>query len=89
MRMSQEELHQLLNKLRAELDKLEIDSNAHQDLSQLITNVEHQIERLEDKQNKVSLTENLRTHIEKFEVEHPRITGILNDIMMKLTNIGI
>ena len=89
MPMSQEELHQLLNKLRAELENLEINSDAHQELSLLITNIEHQIEGLEDKQQKVSLTENLRTHIEKFEVEHPRITGILNDIMMKLSNIGV
>jgi len=28
-------------------------------------------------------------HVEKFEMEHPRLTGILNDVMTKLMNMGI
>ncbi len=87
--MSQKDLHQLLSKLRKELDRLEKDSDAHQELSLLIINIVQQIEGLENKKNKVSLTENVQAQIEKFEVEHPRITSILNDVMMKLTNIGI
>jgi len=87
--MSQEELHQLLNKLRAELECLDTGSDVHQELGILISNIEQQIEELENKQHEMSLVENVQTHIEKFEVEHPRITNILNDIMMKLTNIGI
>ncbi|MCZ6565820.1 MAG: DUF4404 family protein [Gammaproteobacteria bacterium] len=87
--MSQKDLHQLINKLRKELDRLETDSDAHQELSLLIINIVEQIEELGDKKNKVSLTENVKAQIEKFEVEHPRITSILNDVMMKLTNIGI
>jgi len=87
--MSQKDLHQLLSKLRKELDRLETDSDAHQELSLLIINIVEQIEELGDKKNKVSLTENVKAQIEKFEVEHPRITSILNDVMMKLTNIGI
>ena len=87
--MSEEELHQLLNKLRAELECLDTDSDVHQELGLLISNIEQQIEELKDKQHEMSLVENVQTHIEKFEVEHPRITNILNDIMMKLTNIGI
>jgi len=87
--MSQKDLHQLINKLRKELDRLETDSDAHQELSLLIINIVEQIEELGDKKNKVSLTENVKAQIGKFEVEHPRITSILNDVMMKLTNIGI
>lgn len=87
--MSQEELHQLLEKLREELNNLEINSSAYQEVSLLITNIEDQIKGLEDKKPKTSLADNLRTHVEKFEVEHPRITGILNDIMVKLSNMGI
>lgn len=87
--MSQKDLHQLLSKLRKELDRLETDSDVHQELSLLIINIVQQIEGLESKKNKVSLTENVQAQIEKFEVEHPRITSILNDVMMKLTNIGI
>ena len=36
-----------------------------------------------------TLAESLRQTIEKFEVEHPRATGILNDILVKLSSMGI
>ena len=87
--MSQQELHHLLSLLKEELEDLESSSESHKEISSLITNIELQIQTLEDKQQHRPLTENIRNHIEKFETEHPRITGILNDIMMKLSNIGI
>ena len=31
----------------------------------------------------------LRDAIERFEVEHPRATGVVNDIMVVLSNMGI
>ncbi len=87
--MSQEDLHHKLNKLRSELENLEVNSDVHQELSHLISSIEQQIQGLEDKQHKNSLMESIQGHIEKFEVEHPRITSILNDIMVKLSNIGV
>ncbi|MGH8521008.1 MAG: DUF4404 family protein [Gammaproteobacteria bacterium] len=35
------------------------------------------------------LIANVQGAIRHFEVEHPRATAILNDIMVALTNIGI
>ena len=35
------------------------------------------------------LRERLETQIREFEVEHPRLTGILNDVMTSLGNLGI
>ena len=35
------------------------------------------------------LVEDVKDAITHFEVEHPSITGILNEIMMVLCNIGI
>ena len=35
------------------------------------------------------MLDSLRDHIEQFEVEHPRLTGALNRIMVSLSNIGI
>jgi hypothetical protein len=31
----------------------------------------------------------MKEAISQFEVEHPRITGILNDLMVALSNLGI
>ena len=31
----------------------------------------------------------LRETVERFEIEHPRATGILNDIMVMLGSMGI
>ena len=87
--MSQQELHHLLNLLKEELEDLETSSDSHKEISSLIANIELQIQTLEDNQQHMSLIENIRNHIEKFETEHPIITGILNDIMIKLSNIGI
>jgi len=89
MTMSQEDLHQLLNKLRAELQRLDASSDTHRDLNKLTFSIEQQIEMLDDRKRQISLVENIEILIEKFEVEHPRITSILNDVMMKLMNLGI
>lgn len=35
------------------------------------------------------LLEDLRSAVQQFEAEHPRATGILNDIMVTLSNMGI
>ena len=89
MCMSQKDLHQLLNELRAELQGLEASSDTHGDLNKLTFSIEQQIEKLDDRKRQISLIENIQILIEKFEVEHPRITSILNDVMMKLMNLGI
>jgi hypothetical protein len=36
-----------------------------------------------------SLSERVDAHIREFEVEHPRLTAILNDVMVSLGNLGI
>ena len=87
--MSQEELQQLLNKLRVELNSLDINSDEYHKVNSVIASIENQIEEIEEQQSKSTLKEDLQKYIEKFEVEHPRITGILNDIMVKLGNMGI
>ncbi len=35
------------------------------------------------------LAEDIKEAISEFEIEHPRLTGILNDIMIALGNLGI
>ena len=87
--MSQEDLQQLLNELRTELSELDTDSETSQELQLLINEIEDKIEELEESHHQHALTDSVQENIVKFEVEHPKITAILNDIMLKLSNMGI
>ena len=84
--MDREQLGQLLSRLRAELATLEAgDDGAQTRLRTLLDDIEGQ---LADHDND-GLTSELKRRIETFEVEHPRVTAILNDVMVTLSNLGI
>ncbi len=87
--MSQKELHQLIRKLQEEVEDLEIKSDAQQELSSLIKEIEDQADAYEIEKTHGHLLDNIKTYIEKFEAEHPRMTNILSEIMIKISNIGI
>ena len=82
--MSQEDLHQLLSALKKEVESLDAGSEAHKEINTLISDIELQLKLQEE-----SLVENIRKYIGRLEAEHPKITNILSDIMIKLSNIGI
>ena len=85
--MSRAQLEQALQRLRAELDQLDGDVEAR--LRGVIAELEGQIEALDSAQESASMVDNLKRHIEQFEVEHPKVTNILNDVMVTLSNMGI
>jgi hypothetical protein len=88
--MSRQQLEEALERLRHELDALDAGAgDAHARLRAVITDVEDQLADLEAGEGDGSLAERIRHQIELFEVEHPRITTILNDIMVTLSNLGI
>ena len=88
--MSADKLNQSLEKLRAEIKRLE-EENRHirQTLSRLIEDVEHHLEHPEDAGRKTTLIENLKNHIKQYEAAHPALTGVLNQIMITLSGMGI
>jgi hypothetical protein len=87
--MTEPNLLDTLQQLRSEIDKLHVDD---QDVKNRLSSL---VESIEDTLDGVSLapdrdlTEELRDVISQFEVEHPRITGIANELMMTLSNLGI
>ena len=85
--MSRAQLEHALQRLRAELDQLDGDVEAR--LRGVIAELEGQIEALDSAQESASMVNNLKRHIEQFEVEHPKVTNILNDVMVTLSNMGI
>ena len=87
--MSKEELHQSLQALQQELDKLEESNEEIRDrATRLIVDIENQLDTSNNDEDD-SLIDRIQKLIEQFEVEHPRITGIMNRIMMTLSDMGI
>jgi len=88
--VSREELQKSLDRLHVEIEKLEVkDAALKERLDGLISDVESQLKGSGDEQQAATLMGELQKYIEQFETEHPRVTGILNHIMVTLSNMGI
>ncbi len=88
--MSRNELHGPLEQLRAEIKKLgDEDEAVKQRMQQLVADLEGKLEGAEESEHEPQLIDSLRQNIERFEVEHPRLTGVLNQVMVELSNMGI
>jgi uncharacterized protein YpuA (DUF1002 family) len=86
--MTEEKLNTALGELRKEGEQLD-NPESKERLSSLVDNIEQNLDysSLGDEQH--DIVEDVKDAITHFEVEHPRITGILNDIIMALSNSGI
>ncbi len=85
-----EQLEKTLAALRSEVSKLaDLDIESKRKLEALIQNLETKLESPDDIEHHHSLTEGMSDMLTHFEVSHPRLTGILNDVMMALSNMGI
>ncbi len=85
--MSDERIRQSIEALRAEIDRLGVgDEDARERLDALIADLERQ---LGQSASTPDLDRSVQEMIEQFEVEHPRITGVLNDLMVTLSGMGI
>lgn len=88
--MTDKNIAQSLADLRTQIDQLAASNTAAREkLEGLLSDLEDNIHSLEDSEHQVHLVGDLREAIAEFEVEHPRLTGILNDIMVALSNLGI
>jgi len=88
--MSNDELHEPLERLQAEIQKLgEDDAAIKRRMTRLVADLERKLESAEDSSDEPELIDNLRGNIDLFEVEHPRLTAVLNQIMAHLSNMGI
>ncbi|HSH41172.1 MAG TPA: DUF4404 family protein [Arenicellales bacterium] len=87
--MSEQELEQLIEKLRREVEALpDDDVDARQRLNAIIEELDRKLAEpgTEDHHGLVS---NLQDSIKELEVRHPDTTTLLNNIMMTLANMGI
>ena len=81
---------EVLKKLRSEIAALSnADENSRKKLESLVEDLEkRQIMPDHDKSHE-GLADRLKDSILYFEVSHPALTATLNDIMVKLSNMGI
>jgi hypothetical protein len=88
--INESQLSRALEKLRLEIEALDTaDEESRRKLEQLVADLESKLENPEDTELHEDLTDQLRDSMLEFEVSHPRLTSIMNDIMMKLSNMGI
>ncbi len=79
-----------LDALRAEVALLgEHDGPVRARLERLIGDLERQLANPDDAVHRDSMIETLERLAERFEVEHPRVTGVFNRLMNALSNLGI
>jgi len=86
--MSEQKINDALDALREEGDRLD-SSEAKERLTNLVDNIEQNVDYTGLSVDHQDLVEDVKDAITHFEVEHPSITGLLNEVMMTLGNIGI
>ena len=83
-------LTQAIETLRAEIDALgDNDTESRAKLERLLMDLEDRLTQPRDTGNDKDLTDQLKESMLHFETSHPALTGILNDIMIKLSSIGV
>jgi CII-binding regulator of phage lambda lysogenization HflD len=84
------ELKASLEKLRSEIAALEAgDRQTKQRLEALVRDLEEKLDRPRDTDLHKDAVQHVDDAISQFEVSHPTLTAVLNDIMVKLSNMGI
>jgi len=83
-------LTEALDRLRVEIAALDtVDQASRQKLATLVEDLEKKVTSPEDSELHESLTHQLKDSVLHFEVSHPTLTAIMNDIMIRLSNMGI
>lgn len=87
--MTKEHIQSTLAALKSESKKISpSDSDSMESINQLINKLEQQLSEPDISDHR-SLTDQLQLAINKFEVSHPTITSIVNDLMVKLAGLGV
>ncbi len=88
--MTDQKINDALGELRKEIEQLEIGNpQAKERLTSLMKNIEQNLDFSSTGEERQDIVEEVKDAITHFEVEHPHITGILHELMMALSNMGI
>lgn len=84
--MENKELEKLLEKLHAELEKV---NSVDEEGMQLLRGIEQDINELLNQTDRDTMLGRLREAIQQFEVSHPTLTAMLSEISSILNIAGI
>ncbi len=88
--MNNQEIDQLLEKLKNEIEEIQPDDEKGQALlRELSADIRELLERAESKQPASSMMQRLQSSIDHFEVTHPELTAALSSLFTILSNAGI
>jgi hypothetical protein len=87
---SAKHLHDSLNTLRSEIAALDIDDDeARVRLKKIVRDIETRMQSPDGAVADENLTGGLKASILNFEVSHPRLSILMNDVLEKLSAMGI
>jgi hypothetical protein len=87
--MTHSKLKQSLQRLQAEIeDRKSISDAEKKELEAIIANIRQALDTDEEPEG-TDLQAKLSSAIVRLEASHPRLTAVLNDIMVTLSNMGI
>ncbi len=86
--MTEQKINDALDELRKQGEEID-NPESKERLTSLVENIEQNVDYTGVSEEHQDLIEDVKDAITHFEVEHPHITGVLNEIMMTLSNSGI
>jgi len=86
--MTEQKINDALDELRKQGEEID-NPESKERLTNLVENIEQNVDYTGVSEEHQDLIEDVKDAITHFEVEHPHITGVLNEIMMTLSNSGI
>lgn len=87
--MAEKEITEALFILRKEVEKIEGEHPELRDkMESLLTRLEHRLDNAEEEQH-LHLVDDMKAALNQFEAEHPTASGLINELMLTLSNIGI
>ena len=87
--MTISEITDTIKALKQESKKINADDNeSTETIKEIIEKLEQQLKSptIEDHR---SLSDQLKNSVSSFEYQHPKITAIVNDLMVKLAGLGV
>lgn len=87
--MEKQQLREQLEQLNQAISSSQASEADKRRLGELIDNIERQIDGPPVGQEADSLVDQVESAISTFETEHPTLAGILNNIMVTLSSMGV
>ena len=87
--MNSEALEMLLERLRAETGAMDPSSAERERMDALAAAILQRLQLPREDNQDADLVERVSKAIDDFELAHPRLTGVLNEVLVRLGSAGI